>query len=95
MSRYEILHEDKGLAFGNDHACGEFIMIWTRPADPMKRKEQDNYGPEPEDVLVDKDTLFDKDFNKEQMLKLIKEHGFDVSELQEAKREKGGGIENE
>jgi hypothetical protein len=37
MSRYEVIHEDKGLAFGKDHACGEFLMIWKRP----KKREKE------------------------------------------------------
>ena len=33
MSRLEVLHDDKGLAFGKDHVCGDFLMIWKRVYD--------------------------------------------------------------
>jgi hypothetical protein len=84
MSRYEVKHEDKGLAFGKDHACGEFLMIWKRPEDPKERKDQDVFGPDPDEILVDKDTMFDKDFTRAEMLRLITEHGFHLGELQAA-----------
>lgn len=85
MSRYEIIHKDKGLAFGHDRACGEFLMIWRIPENKIEREKQKAGGAEPEDVLVDMDTKFNKDFNKAKMLELIKIHGFDVSELQKVK----------
>jgi len=81
MSRYQILHEDKGLAFGNDHACGEFLQIWKRPDNPKDRSEQDQFGPNPEEMLVDLDTRFDKDFTKDKMLEIITLHGFRLDEL--------------
>jgi hypothetical protein len=84
MSRYEVIHEDKGLAFGSDHACGEFLMIWKRPKNPKKRTAQDKFGPDPEEILVDKDTHFNPDFNRDAMVKLITEHGFALHELQTA-----------
>ena len=83
MSRFEVLHEDKGLAFGNDHACGEFLMIWTRSKEGKKRQQQDIFGPDADDILVDKDVLFDPGFNREEMGRLIKEHGFEIEELME------------
>jgi len=82
MSRYEILHEDYGLAFGEDHAVGEFLMIWCRPQDPDKRKAQDTFGVDPYEVLVDRDTMFDKTFNNDELLKELDKYGFDISELQ-------------
>lgn len=81
MSRFTVLHQDKGLAFGNDHATGEFLQIWLRPSDPEKRRLQDQFGVDPNEMLVDKDTMFHQDFNREVMLKLIKEHGFTSDEL--------------
>ena len=87
MSRYEVIHDDKGLAFGNDHACGEFLMIWLRPADLAKRSMQEEFGPDLNEIIIDKDMLFDKDFNQAKMTKLIKLHGFKLSELRKAKRE--------
>ena len=87
MSRYEVKHEDKGLAFGNDHACGEFLMIWQRPTDPKERNAQDQYGPDPEEVIVDLDTKFHPKFDRGMMVRLISKHGFDLSELEEARNE--------
>ncbi len=84
--RHEVIHDNKGLAFGNDHACGEFLQIWRRPTNPKERKEQDMYGPDDEDMLVNKDTLFDKDFNRREMLRLIELHGFKSYELETVKR---------
>jgi hypothetical protein len=84
MSRYEVKHSDKGLAFGRDHACGEFLMIWRRPTNPAERQKQDAMGPDPDEVLVDKDTLFDRDFDRPAMLRLIAKHGFTLDELQAA-----------
>ncbi len=85
MSRYTVLHEDKGLAFGSDHACGEFLMIWVRPNDPDVRKEQDNFGPDPEEVIIDEDTMF-TGLTREKYLSILKEHGFNESELEQAWR---------
>lgn len=85
MSRYEVLHNDKGLSFGYDNSCGEFLMIWIRPADMKERKMQDQFGPNPEEMLVDLDTKFDKHFNRDEMLKLIDLHGFQLSEFKTAK----------
>lgn len=90
MSRYEVIHTDKGLAFGSDHACGEFLMIWMRQKDPESRHLQDQFGTDANDVIVDEDTAFNPDFNREKMLRLITEHGFRVEELIRAKV--GGGV---
>ncbi len=84
MSRYEVYHEDKVLAFGKDRACGEFLMIWTRAKDEVKRRLQDEFGPDPEDILVDKDQKFNKDFDHFERKLLIKEHGFVLEEMKEA-----------
>jgi len=86
MSRYEVIHDDKGLAFGNDHACGEFLMIWKRPAKGSKaRRLQDQFGADSEDMLVDVDTMFDKEFTRPKMEALISEHGFRLEELERVK----------
>ncbi len=82
MSRFVVIHEDKGLAFGIDHVCGEFLQIWRRPKEQEERRQQDLYGPDPEEMLVDKDPRFDKDFTYETMVKLITEHGFKLEELE-------------
>jgi len=82
MTRYTIFHDDKVLAFGNDHVCGEYLQIYTRPADLQERKSQDSFGPNPEEMLVDEDKH--TGFTREKMLKLIAEHGFDLSELESA-----------
>jgi len=84
MSRHEVIHKDKGLAYGKDHACGEFLMIWKRPIDLEERKNQDKFGPDPEEIIVDKDTMFHKDFNKNEMIRLIELHGFELQELEDA-----------
>lgn len=83
MSRYEVLHEDKGLAFGTDHACGDFLMIWKRPSDPTARQDQNSFGPEPDDMLFDKDVYLTK-LTREEYLKAIEQHGFVESELEDA-----------
>jgi len=80
MSRYEIYHEDKGLAFGSDHACGEYLQIWLIPVDSEERKLQKQFGPDSEEMLVDEDKF--TGFDRDKMLALIKEHGFDLSELE-------------
>lgn len=77
MARYEIYHDDKGLSFGHDHVCGEYLQIWTRPDDPGERKQQDEFGPD--ELVVDEDNM--TVFTRERMLELIKEHGFELSEL--------------
>lgn len=83
MSRYEVIHKDKGLAFGTDHACGEFLQIWKRPTDPKERRKQDMYGPNPDEMLVDEDSMFNRNF-KSVRLQLIAEHGFTLKELTSA-----------
>lgn len=80
MGRYEVYHDDKGLAFGGDRMCGEFLQIWERPADPDERKAQDKFGPD--DLLVDEDNM--TGFTKDKMLELIAKHGFELSELEKA-----------
>jgi hypothetical protein len=75
MSRFEIHHEKKSLAFGNDHACGEYLMIW----DTSQYREPDG-----DNVLVDEDTRF-TGLTKERMEQLVQEHGFKIDELIEAK----------
>lgn len=79
MARYELYHDDKGLSFGYDHVCGEYLQIWTRPEEPEERKLQDQFGPDPHEVIVDEDNM--TGFTKERMLELIEEHGFELSEL--------------
>lgn len=74
MSRYEVHHEDKALAFGNDHACGEYLMIWDLSKGSM---------PEPENILVDEDRF--TGLTRDKMEKLVKKHGFNLQELKEAK----------
>jgi hypothetical protein len=81
--RIEVLHEDKGLAFGKDNACGDFLQIWIRPANPEERKTQDQFGPE--DLIVDEDTVFTC-LTGEIMEKIVVEHGFTMEELEEASR---------
>jgi hypothetical protein len=80
MSRFEIYHEDKGLAFGYDHACGEYLQIWRIPEDPEDQKLQWQFGPDPDEMLVNEDRF--TNFNRDKMELLIKEHGFDLSELE-------------
>ena len=75
MSRYEIHHENKSLAFGNDHACGEYIMIW----DTSKYSEPDS-----DNILVSEDVLF-TNLTQERMIKLIEKHGFTKEEITEAR----------
>lgn len=84
MSRYEVLHEDKGLAFGDDRACGEFLQIWHRSKNSVQRRVQDQYGPNPEDMIVDVDTMTDEKLSEEGMKRLLHEHGFEMSELEDA-----------
>ena len=80
MSRIEVWHKDKGLAFGNDHFTGNFIQIWKRPKDPEERKLQDTFGMNPEDMLVDEDERF-TGLNRTSLCRLIKKHGFTEEEL--------------
>lgn len=81
MSRYEIYHEDdkKALAFGSDHACGEYLMIW----DTSEYREPDG-----ENVLIDEDTIL-TGLTKEKMEVLVEEHGFTMAELENAYKRRG------
>ena len=88
MSRYRIRHDDKVLAFGYDHACGEFLQIYKRPKDAEERRMQDEFGVNPEEMLVDEDNS--TGFTREKMEKLIAEHGFDLSELESASYKQTG-----
>jgi hypothetical protein len=72
--RLEIHHNGKSLAFGNYHACGEYLMIW----DTTEYAE-----PDVDNVIVDEDQF--TGFAREKMLSLIQEHGFTVKELEQAK----------
>lgn len=73
--RIEVHHEGKSLAFGNDHACGEFLMIWDTKSYPE---------PDPDNILVDEDRF--TGFSRPKMMKLIEEYGFTYAELAEAHR---------
>lgn len=79
--RIEIKHENKGLAFGYDHALGEFLQIWKRPDDPEELRLIDTYGPDDEDMLVDEDVT--TGFSKEKLIALLNEHGFSYNELEQ------------
>lgn len=77
MSRFEIHHNDKAIAFGEDRTgCGLFLQIWNRPAINIT---QDFFNPD--ELIVDTDMLTDKTFDPEKLLKLAEEHGFRASEL--------------
>lgn len=80
MSRYEVEHDDKVLVFGYDEFCGEYLQIWQRPEDLKERSMQDQFGPDPDEVLVDEDR--NTGFTRDRMLGLIEEHGFVLSELE-------------
>lgn len=73
--RYEIYHKEdkKALAFGRDHAVGDFLQIWST---------SESREPDSDNILVDEDTL--SGLTRERMLELLAEHGFDESELAEA-----------
>ena len=68
--RCEVHHEGKTLAFGNDCACGEFLMIW----DTTKYRE-----PDCDNVIVDEDRS--TGMTRQSMLSLISQHGFVEEEL--------------
>jgi len=74
MSRFEIRHKDKGLAFGNDNAMGEFLQIWD-----LKK------GTDPDDdcILVDEDNM--TGFTREKLLAHLEQHGFTLAELEAEK----------
>ena len=82
MSRYTIEHDDKVLAFGYDHVCGEYLQIWQRPAGLDERKLQDQFGPDPDEVLVNEDSS--TGYTRNRMLGLIAKHGFTLYELEKA-----------
>ena len=69
--RYEIYKNGKGLAFGNDHACGEFLQIWKLPGQP-----------EPDNILVDEDARL-TGLTREKYMSLLKKHGFTEEDLAE------------
>ncbi len=81
MSRYQVLHDEKGMAFGKD-ACGLFLQIWHRAKGPLRRKVQDAVGPENEALLVNKKEKIHSDFTEEEMLRLISHHGFTLAECE-------------
>ena len=76
MSRHEIYHNDKGLAFGRDHACGEYLQIW----DLSKGR-----CPDVDNILVDEDTVL-TGLTQDKMLSLVEEHGFEQHELETVMR---------
>lgn len=80
MSRFEVFKNKKGLAFGNDHALGEYLQIWNAPNREM---------PDVDNILVDEDML--TGLNREKMLRLISEHGFNESDLELAFVTQRGG----
>jgi len=69
--RYEIFKNGKGLAFGKDHACGDFIQIWDASKSTI---------PDVDNVLVDEDVLL-TGLTRERMMELLKEHGFTEEDL--------------
>ena len=82
MSRYEIIHKDRGLAFGYDHALGEYLQIWD---------ETKGHGPDVDNILVDEDNQ--TGFTRDKMLRIIDAHGFKLSELVDAKMGRVDGSE--
>ena len=81
MSRYQVLHDEKGMAFGKD-ACGLFLQIWQRAKGPLRRKLQDTVGPENETLLVNKKEKIHSDLTEEEMVRLITHHGFTLAECE-------------
>ena len=88
MSRYTVTHDDKALAFGTDHVCGDFLIIWSRPADNTPRLEQDEMGPDPDEILVDEDNS--TNLTRQRMLLLLDVHGFTLDELHSSMMHQSG-----
>jgi len=70
-TRYEIYKGNKGLAFGNDHACGEFLQIWDT---------SDHTQPDTDNILVDEDTQL-TGLTRTRMIDLLEQHGFTEEDL--------------
>lgn len=83
MSRFEIFKNGKGLAFGNDFYCGDYLQIW----DATKTKMPDS-----ENILVDEDKL--TGLTRPKMLKLLEEYGFTEKELEQAYIRGSGSLES-
>lgn len=81
MGRIEIYHKDKGLAFGRDHALGEFLQIWDLSKGQM---------PDADNILVDEDAL--TGLTRVRMEQLILQHGFTLEELEKAFLSSRGGL---
>ena len=83
MSRYEIYHKDKGLAFGEDEVFGEWVQIWERPIKKHQRDLQDSYGAKPEDMLVDEANIDGLTYSK--LVKYATTYGFTARQIDAAR----------
>lgn len=73
IGRTEFIKGDKAIAFGRDHAVGLFIQIWqidpALPIDYLKNQ------PDGENIIVDKDEMFNE-LTIEEFTGLAFKHGF-------------------
>lgn len=79
MSRHEIWHTDKGIAFGHDHIFGLFLQLWHIPEDPDERKLQRQFGADPDEIIVDMDEQ--RKDTMDEMIKVAVSHGFSEAEV--------------
>lgn len=77
VSRYEIYKGTRGLAFGTDHACGDYIQIW----DTSMYREPDD-----DNIIIDEDQKL-TGLTKERFLSIIKEHGFTEEDIRSKLKE--------
>ena len=78
VTRFSIIKNGKGLAFGKDHAFGEYLQIWETLG-------KDDSVPDCSNILVDEDCMTGF-FTRKKMLSLIQQHGFDEADLEKVYR---------
>jgi hypothetical protein len=79
MSRFEKSNSTHGLAYGIDHACGLFVMVWKIPEDEHDRKGLEQFGPDSDDIVVDKDTLF-SNLTIEELIDISRQYNLGLTE---------------
>lgn len=74
--RKEIFKEKTALAYGHDHAVGNFVMIWKiNPKYPLKHIENE---PDDTNLIVDRDEFFGK-LSESEVVRIAKQYGFKVN----------------
>lgn len=75
--RAEKVKGNKAMAYGNDHAMGKFIMIWTLE-DPTKPTDWIPNQPDDDNLIVDQDEFLGT-LTEQEMISLAGRHGFKLT----------------